>query len=146
MEISKIESPSWSEDIKLILLPHSESFEFNEIPDNEPMDLEWWKITNQEGVTLGVGSIDFRINEFGYFEGEISLCVSDINKEPNVGSTLLAFLEDECKSRNTDITSILIKKKNPEYEKVVNWFMNKNYQFEYDFGKDTYWIKNRTVN
>ncbi|MGH0777847.1 hypothetical protein ACQVQ8_12145 [Bacillus cereus] len=141
MIIRKIESPSWSGDIKEILTPHSDSFEFSGIPDHYPLNYEWWEIKSANGLIMGIGWINFTHNVFGQTEAEISLCVSSINKGQKVGSTLLTFLEEEITKREFSITSALVKKSNPEHDSVVNWFNRRNYEIEHVFDSDTYLIK-----
>ncbi|PGD70261.1 hypothetical protein [Bacillus wiedmannii] len=141
MFIRKIESPSWSGDIKEILTPHSASFEFSGVSDDQPLNYEWWEIRNGDGLIMGIGWIDIDQNEFGQIEAEISLCMSSGNKGQKVGSTLLAFLENEITKRKINITSALVKKSNPEHDSVVNWFNRRNYKIEHVFDSDTYLIK-----
>ncbi|MFD4852257.1 hypothetical protein ACFVV6_10060 [Bacillus mycoides] len=141
MFIRKIESPSWSGDIKEILLPHSASFEFSGVPDDHPLGYEWWEIKHENGLIMGVGWIHFMQNVFGQTEAEISLCVSSVNKGQKVGSTLLTFLEKEITKREFSITSALVKKSNPEHDSVVNWFIRRDYEIEHVFDGDTYLIK-----
>ncbi|WP_079506911.1 hypothetical protein [Mesobacillus jeotgali] len=142
MEITKIENPSWCGDIKEILLPYSSSFDFKGITENYPLGYyEWWVIKDADGVALGVGWLDFDENSFGQKEGEISLCVNIKNHSENVGSTLLSFLEDEIKRRGVSLTSAVVKKSNPHYQHVVNWFVKKNYIVDSDGEKTTYLIK-----
>ncbi|PEE97787.1 hypothetical protein CON21_26275 [Bacillus thuringiensis] len=144
MNITKISNPTWSGDIKEILLPHSSSFGLDGISDNAQLLNEWWVYKDEQGVTLGFGWIDFDENEHGQTEGEISLCVNTGNHGQRIGSSLLAFLEGEISRRRTSVTSVVVKRCNPEHDTVVNWFQGKNYETEIDFytdASDTYMVK-----
>lgn len=141
LSITKIENPTWSGDIKEILLPHSLSFGLNAISDNAPLLNEWWEYRDEQGISLGFGWIDFDLNENGQTEGEISLCVNSGNHGQKIGSTLLAFLEEEVSRRGTSVTSVVVKQCNPEHDAVVNWFRGKNYEIVSDFGTATYMVK-----
>ncbi|WP_196303437.1 GNAT family N-acetyltransferase [Bacillus thuringiensis] len=144
LNITEFANPTWSGDIKEILLPHSPSFGLGGIPDNTQLLYEWWVYKDEQGVTLGLGWIDFDVNEYGQTEGEISLCVNTEYHGKHIGSALLAFLEHEVSRRGTSVTSVVVKRCNPEHDIVVNWFQGKNYEIRSDFYtslSDTYMVK-----
>lgn len=100
-----------------------------------------WVYKDEKGIPLGFGWIDFDLNENGHTEGEISLCVNSENHGQQIGSTLLAFLEEEVNKRGTIVTSVVVKQCNPEHDALVNWFQWKDYETVSDFGTDTYMVK-----
>lgn len=132
MNISKIEKPLWDGAIKDMLSVYSKSFgiELEEMVDGGELPYEWWKYVDDKKNVLGLGWIHFRENLSGETEGEISLCVRPNAVGKSIGNDLLLFLEKEIKKRGIVVTSVVVKKSNPTYSYVVNWFKKRQYDPE----------------
>jgi ribosomal protein S18 acetylase RimI-like enzyme len=138
MTIRAIENPTWSNGIKETLTPYSTSFEFEGVPDDNPLDrYEWFELVNEDGATQGVGWIE--IDKFmGKVECEISLCVNSNHRTVRgIGVRLLEHLEDVATNKSADIFLAIVKMSNPEHDQVVSWFERRGYTIDPEESSNT---------
>ncbi|TKI54922.1 hypothetical protein E8L90_05365 [Brevibacillus antibioticus] len=133
------------EEIQEVLLQHKEAFGFSDIVDVNAMkrEYEFYVALNCENELAGLGWIDTFYNEDGEVEAEVSLCVYKDESNKGTGTFILLEMEKLIVNSNVNIINSMIKRSNPNYDFVVEWFLKQGYQLILEeVGADT-WLQKR---
>lgn len=113
----------WNDEKKVIFDEvESGTFDFYEVALNAPLPFEWWKIIDDNGITMGFGWINFEENDF-----EISFVVKNEFRKNSVGSIIVKELEELAIQRGVSHVLAIVKSSNPNSSKMIKWLYERDY-------------------
>lgn len=132
--LQKVVSPSWSGHIREMLSEVEDGiFDLQDFSDDDPLDLDWWYIVDNNEKISGIIWISYYTDDFFYCNKghitELSFYISPESRNKGLLNETILNIEKIINDEYKDATLILavVKKTNPYYESVQKAFKRAGY-------------------